>query len=257
MSQLSCLVCKKIPSELDAAQQKSFVTYTMASASSFLPEPVPSNMRKTITLLESRNLLAASGTTGLRTWEAALHLSTYLTSQPEIIQGNTVLELGAGTGYISILCARHLGAKYVLSTDGAEEVVEQLPENFKLNGLEEEELVAAQVLRWGETLSNQDDRELGGKKIDVVLGADVTYDGTAIIALVATFGDLFRLNTEVKILIAATIRNEQTFDGFMDACSKAGFAVEIIHFDVVKKERQLGPFYSDKVPIKLCCVTRR
>ena len=147
--------------------QKSYVTYT---------DPFTSSASQTVTTLESRAILASSGTTGLRTWEAALHLATYLCSDEGriLIRGKSIIELGAGTGFLSILCVKHLGANYVLATDGSSDVVDTLGSNIYLNGLEGSKVIDGAVLIWGHALI---DGVLNIKeeyeKYDVILGADV------------------------------------------------------------------------------------
>ena len=46
-----------------------------------------------------------------------------------------------------------------------------------------------------------------------------TYDKTVIPALVSSLRQLFEMNTSLRVLIAATIRNEETFETFLTACS--------------------------------------
>lgn len=150
-----------------AAQQKQYVTYT-------LPEQTLGS--RTITTLEARAILASSGTTGLRTWEAALHLGTFISSPQglSLVKNKNVLELGAGTGFVSMLCAKNLGARYVLATDGSGEVVEDMKANIYLNGLEGSALIDTTALKWGHALIDGffDDGE-AGRRFDIVLGADV------------------------------------------------------------------------------------
>ena len=127
-------------------------------------------------ILESRAILASSGTTGLRTWEAALHLGTYLCSEEgrKLIQGKSIIELGAGTGFLSILCAKHLRTKYVLATDGSGEVVDALGSNIYLNGLEGSRFINGTALIWGHTLSDGVLNVTEGyETYDVILGADL------------------------------------------------------------------------------------
>lgn len=135
-----------------------------------------------VTLHESRNIISGQGTTGLRTWEAALALSEYLicthleriyksTSFAAAVEGSgrvlretdSVLELGAGTGLVSVVAAR-LGARKVLATDGDSSVCEALLRNVGLNGVSD--IVAVRQRLWG------DEVETDGK-FDLVLGADV------------------------------------------------------------------------------------
>jgi predicted nicotinamide N-methyase len=113
MSCLATLMSSELPSETTAVQQKSYVTFTT------LPENVSREDEEkedpTMTLLERRQLISGSLTTGYRTWEAALHLGTYFLSGSgqELIKGKSILELGAGTGFLAILCAKNLGAAHV------------------------------------------------------------------------------------------------------------------------------------------------
>ena len=117
-----------------------------------------------------------------------MHLATYLLTAAgqEHIRGKRVLELGAGTGFLSILCVQYLGAEQVLATDGDEQVIEALRENVSLNrpraqdGSETrlvaggESPISARVLRWGEELEGTWlQEEFSHERYDVVLGADI------------------------------------------------------------------------------------
>jgi predicted nicotinamide N-methyase len=177
MSCLASLMSSELPSETTAVQQKSYVTFTT------LPEYVSREDEEkedpTMTLLERRQLISGSLTTGYRTWEAALHLGAYFLSGPgqELIKGKSILELGAGTGFLAILCAKNLGAAHVTTTDGDEGVVEALKENLFLNGLDDERKVLTSVLRWGHGVRGswvQDDFE--EHPYDTVIGADIVSD---------------------------------------------------------------------------------
>ena len=222
-----------IPSAIEAAQRKSHVTYT---APSFEIDP-PS-----IVLLEARSLLASSGTTGFRTWEAALHLASFLFSREarHLVTSRNILELGAGTGFLSILCSAHLGAKYVLATDGSREIMNNLKDNLDLNGLRVSDKSHAEELQWGQALiGGVADCRREGRAYDLIIGADVvrrailvatledarelltrqqTYDVNSIPPLVATMRDLFELYPKAEILISATVRNEDTLGAFLKAC---------------------------------------
>lgn len=178
--------------------KKSAVTYT-------LPAPL-----LPITILETPALISGLGTTGLRTWEAALALAEVLLLQsPVQMAGKKVLELGAGTGLVSLVAAR-LGAR-VLATDGDEGVVEGLRGNVSINDMAQE--VEVQVRRWA------GGREWPEEKVDLVLGADVVsfspmYDAEAIPWLVAEIVWTLQEHPGVKVLIAATMRNVDTFEVF-------------------------------------------
>ncbi|KAI4149445.1 MAG: hypothetical protein LQ340_004620 [Diploschistes diacapsis] len=242
----------------DQAQRKCYVTYTAPSpllAENSDPPP-------TVTLLESPNLLASSGTTGLRTWEAAKYLTTFLClpkNQARYINGRAVVELGAGTGLVSLSCAKWLGARYVLATDGSGDVVDGLAESMFLNGLDGTERIDSQVVKWGHGLDGEilKDEE-GEKAYGLVLGADVTFDDRLITPLVSTLHGLFDRYPGIEALVAATVRNEETLDTFVKACTSRRFATTIIasSTDQGQQEPQLGLFHSLTPEIRIYGVRR-
>ena len=248
MSALSELLSQPLPAETDAAQQRCYVTYHLSLLQTEPAVPDPN-----ICLLESRSLISAAGTTGLRTWEAALHLGQYLCSNPSLVKGKRILELGTGTGYLAVLCAKYLGSDHVIASDGSDEVVNKLSDSFFLNGLQESDKVSGMELRWGHALVGTEEQAWnGGRKLDMVLGADITYDVSVIPALVATLEELAGLFPGISILIAATERNRATFESFLEVCGKRGFALSNESFPVPVKREQNGPFYNDETPIHIC-----
>lgn len=171
MSSLSSILANRVPNEADEAQRKSYVTYTFPVP----PSIVEFHACSSVTTLESRAIISSSGTTGLRTWEAALHLGSYLSSRGlDHIRNKHVLELGAGTGVLSILCAKYLKARQVAATDGNEGIVDALRENIFVNGLEGDSRIESLVLRWASSLSETS--FVDESAFDVVLGADVVRE---------------------------------------------------------------------------------
>ncbi|KAK0721087.1 S-adenosylmethionine-dependent methyltransferase-like protein [Lasiosphaeris hirsuta] len=215
MAALSSLMSMPLPSQTDAAQQKCYVQYHL----SLLGPGGDPALRLTdphITLLESRALISAAGTTGLRTWEASLHLGQHLCANPGLVRGRRVLELGAGTGYLAVLCAKHLGAEHVIASDGSDDVLNHLPDTLFLNGLQGSDRVSAMELRWGHgLLGTEEPAWNGGRAVDVVLGADITYDARSHPALVATLEELVGLFPDAVVIIAATERGRTTFESFL------------------------------------------
>jgi len=178
MEAMTGLLVAAMPSEAAAAQQKAFVTYAF-------PQPTTEN---TVTLLEARSVISSSGTTGLRTWEAALLLGSYLASETGrlSVRGKRLFELGAGTGMLSILCAKYLGIAGIVATDGDEAVVDAIKTNLFLNGLDvEDDSSACQVrtaaLKWGYPVDVKTfSEDYGMEAPDIVLGADVVSYSTMI-----------------------------------------------------------------------------
>ncbi|KAG6005971.1 hypothetical protein E4U21_007464 [Claviceps maximensis] len=261
MSTLCCLMAAPQPLEsMTTAQQKCFVTYYLSllddALASSAQQWIPS-LRPTITLLENRSLIAAGGTTGLRTWEAALHMGQYLCQNPSLVKGKYVLELGAGTGYLSILCVKHLQAIHAVASDGSADVINNLQENMSLNGLQELSGITPLEFQWGHAPNGSEDKYWkADQAVDVVLGADITYDRRVIPALIATLLDLFTMHPEVKVYISVTERNADTYQVFLDVCRDNNLSVEPLRFDMPQCGHQKGPFYNDNIAIKLCSVAR-
>ena len=166
---LTELLALQVKPEFDSVQQKSYVIYT-------LPLDLQDLSPDSLILREARSVLASSGNTGVRTWEAALRLGKYLCSAEgrKLVSRKALLELGAGTGFLSILCAKHLQARYVLATDGNSQVVEALRSNISLNEYGEDQTIETSALQWGHTPI--DEVSSGGqedRQYDLILGADI------------------------------------------------------------------------------------
>lgn len=248
----------QVPGPIEA-QQKFIVSYRL----SFLQKPVM------IDILENRTLIAAGGTTGFRTWEAALHLGQFLCANSDLVSGKRILELGAGTGYLSILCGKHLAAAHVTASDGSEEVVDNLADNFALNDVHwshnpaTDATVRPRLLKWGHALVGTEESDWnGGRQVDLIIGADITYDQRANPALVSTLKDLLDHFSDADIVITAIERNETTLNIFQELCSQTqlhveevGFSVDTAHKEMCGKD-VLTPFYSAIAPIHIFRISK-
>lgn len=183
-----------------------------------------------MTLFEEQVAIQA-GTTGLRTWTAALHLAHHLLSTPSLLS-SPVLELGAGTGFLSGILA--LEGYDVIATDlgdGGESVdgVRQTPlgrlrENlatsmsfyFCTNSDNLE--VLALPLDWSHALdeTRPEEWETVSRPARNIVAADVIYDPDIVPLLVSAIDTL--LTGETCALVAATIRNVDTFNLFLSTC---------------------------------------
>ena len=149
------------PSDVQRAQQLSHITYT-----------APTGAGQAVITSESRGLILSSGTTGFRTWEAALHLGTYL-STPEgrnTVRGKKVIELGAGTGFLSLFAAKYLDVKSVLSTDREPGLITNIKDCVCRNQLSEDVIHPA-IWDWGTPLDHDGDSP--NQEFDIALGADL------------------------------------------------------------------------------------
>ncbi|EYE94927.1 protein-lysine N-methyltransferase [Aspergillus ruber CBS 135680] len=239
------------PSQIQQAQQLGYIKYTAPSPAQSDPNQEP----RTVITSESRGLILSSGTTGFRTWEAALHLGTYLSSPSiadELIKGKRVLELGAGTGFVSLLCAKYLSPKAVVATDREQALIESIADCVGRNGIGEGVLVPG-IWEWGSEMAVDG---VDGEGFDVALGADLIYDKDLIPLLQSTLTTLFERYNLQQFIISATLRNEETFQAFLDACQTNNFKVDRIPFESPPEDQQTGFFHSTSIPIKMFSIRR-
>lgn len=149
-----------------SVQEKCAVIYTA---------PCP-NVAPQLTIFEAPYLLASGGNTGQRTWTAALYLASYLFRDGrQYVENRNILELGAGVGFLSIFCAKHLGAKHVLMTDSSDAVMTLAQENVEENKVDQ--IVKTEILRWGDScvddILQRGQNGCDAMQYDVVLAADI------------------------------------------------------------------------------------
>ncbi|KAL5334835.1 putative methyltransferase-domain-containing protein [Aspergillus crustosus] len=229
----SLLLSTPKPSSLEQAQQLTYIKYTAPTLIDPTEKPSPTNETtdgKTVITSENRSLILSGGTTGFRTWEAALHLGTFLSTTEagkSYVANKRVLELGAGTGFLSFLCAKHLGATSVVVTDREPALIEQIDDCIGKNDLDRKQIRAG-IWEWGMPLQipslspdGVDDTDDKCAEFDIALGADLIYDVDLVPLLVSTVKDLFANYALKEFIIAATVRNEDTFHTFLDTCGKS------------------------------------
>jgi len=105
--------------------------------------------------------------TGMGIWSAK-YLCKFLVSNPQLVQGRQVLELGAGTGLAGIV-AHHLGASKVILTDGDLHALQNLRFNATKNT---SPVVPCPQLIWGEEVEAFH-RRYGS--FQVILACDCIY----------------------------------------------------------------------------------
>lgn len=263
-STMTSLISSPLPSEFSAAQQRSYVTYSISAIPQRNANTKDDAHEPHLTILESRSVLAAGGVTGFRTWEPALHLGQFLCQHPAIVRGKRVLELGTGTGHVSLLCAKYLEAAHVIASDGSEEVIRNLPENLALNLSPRETVdptwtgesgtfdrLTALVYEWGKPIAECDVPTEKSNTIDVILGADLLFDPTIIPALVQSMGDFLQAYPTAEAYLAVAKRQQATFELFMKKCRTRDLAVRDLGYPVPRRSEQCGPFYKDEPDIKI------
>ena len=249
---MAYLVTVPQPSNAELAEKRAVVTYHPPSDYETQTEP--------LFIEEARYLLGVGGNVGLRTWDACLRLGYYLTTEARsLIQGKNVLEVGAGTGLLSMICAKYLDASFVLATDGIAHIVDSIQHNMDLNSSASTMSIDAKILNWTDLSEIHEllaDSEGRPRKYDVVLGSDITYNLDYFVPLVETFDALVRLFPDIKIIIAGAIRNINTFSTFVDTCAAKNFRVVDVPFECPEFHHQTGFFHTIALPIRLLSIER-
>ncbi|MBA2405559.1 MAG: methyltransferase domain-containing protein [Bdellovibrionales bacterium] len=152
-------------------------------------------------------------------WPAAEGLAIYFEEHPELIKNKTVLELGCGLGYPSLVATHH-GAN-VLATDFHPDVEEYFLRNCRHSSLNCEYM----RLNWRE-----DQQDIG--LFDVVMGSDVLYESKH--ASEVAKGLIRFLKPGGKIILSDPGRNY--LQPFLEAMKKEGFSEESDLIKVQDKE---------------------
>ncbi|XP_015498734.1 protein-lysine N-methyltransferase EEF2KMT [Parus major] len=202
-----------------------------------------------VSLCESTALISG-GTTGLITWEAALHLAQWALQNPSVFRDRTILELGSGIGFTGIAICKSCQPRRFIFSDCHPQVLRQLGENIRLNGfipepdmtwsiqtesqgqkVEGEKCQNPKVIVAELDWSSVTEKQLLGVRADVVIAADVVYDPEIILALIGMLQKLSTSRADRKapeVFIASTIRNPDTFQLFQAELDKVGIRWQMI-----------------------------
>ncbi|NWX07822.1 EF2KT methyltransferase, partial [Caloenas nicobarica] len=202
-----------------------------------------------VTLSESVAIISG-GTTGLVTWDAALHLAEWAIENSAVFSNRTVLELGSGIGFTGIAICKTCNPKMYIFSDYHHGVLKQLAENICLNGfvLQPETTQHIQTETRGQEaeatnyqnpkliVAELDWCSVTGKQLldlqpDIIIAADVVYDPEITLALIAMLQDLSASRGDRKppeVYIASTIRNPDTYCLFQAELDKVGIRWQII-----------------------------
>ncbi|XP_077642911.1 protein-lysine N-methyltransferase EEF2KMT isoform X2 [Lonchura striata] len=166
-----------------------------------------------VSLCESTALISG-GTTGLLTWEAALHLAQWALQNPGLFRGRQLGENIQLNGFTP-----EPDVTWSIQTESqGQEVEGQNCQNPK---------VVVAELDWGSVTEKQ----LQGLRADVVIAADVVYDPEIILALIGMLQKLSTSRADRKapeVFIASTIRNPDTHQLFQAELDKAGIRWQVI-----------------------------
>jgi len=172
---------------------------------------------------------------GFVMWPSAVALSSWVVTNPKVVIGKRVLEIGAGCGLTGLAAAAiaadvdHRETQVIL-TDFNDTVLQNIDRNIHLNGLTETASTLKLDFRF-QTGSNYRGGWIDGSgsvqdAVDVVLAADVICKPEDAVAAANTIYDAL-VPGGIAIVISADAKHRFGVDGFNDECCRVGLDVQI------------------------------
>lgn len=165
--------------------------------------------------------------TGLKLWDFGLEFAKYLSRYPGFFSGKNILELGSGTGTLSLsLAAMAKEASLFTITDAAEDALGLIRANVERNrAVLGDANVSVEECRW-----TTEDSTSGKIAYDVVLGTDLLYHMTTVESLFATA--LRSLCTDKKgggvFLLGGMSRYYGTIASIRTSCEELHLAITFV-----------------------------
>jgi len=178
------------------------------------------NDSEKVALWTQAKMVLQNGTTGLSAWPAAWALAEFGAANAELFSGKRVLELGSGLGIGGLMHSALTRPSHITLTDVHSEVLSLLDKNAAALTAQIGCETQVKELDWCSTQKVDN--------YDVVVGADLLYDP-------AVFPDLVKLLTKFEnssVILAATIRNEETWGTFCRLCDESGLTRRDLNYDV-------------------------
>jgi len=218
----------KTPSALqrlrELADEPSLIRFDLAGAS--------------VQINEDRSTLVQAGGTGHRTWESSLAITEYICKHPAEFSGlDEAIELGAGTGLVSLALAKLTPAKNVYATDGSELVVDKLPKTIAQNAVEN---ILPMVLDWESPIG----LEKLPKKATIFAG-DILYGLTSSYVPIL---DLLEKLQPQKAYLCNPIRNAESYELFKKLCAERGYKVRVLETLAAKSRDETDYMFIVSIP---------
>jgi predicted nicotinamide N-methyase len=223
------------------------------------------NCTRNIILKEDIRLIS-DGTTGLRTWQAALALSEWVLSNTACFHSKIILELGSGIGLTGLVISMLCTPQAVYLSDCHPSVLTTLCDNISFNinsdgdkngnisvkclpeRLVDCDKVSVLNLAW-EDISPEFCQRLG--HVDQIVAADVVYDNSLFKPLVSAVDNLFNYCGTEQFILSCTERNGETLNAFIQLL---GQRYKVCDFAVPPQRNFLWP---ETPPVKIFNITHQ
>ncbi|RHY35188.1 hypothetical protein DYB32_000327 [Aphanomyces invadans] len=193
---------------------------------------------------------AAHNEVGMKLWEAGFFLAEFVLSHPDLFRGQRVMELGAGVGFTGLVLASLPSvASAVVLTDYAPIVMQNLRYNIEVNASRLRcPQVDAMMVDWT-TWKWMD------APWDILIAADCVYDVAAFPAMVHVLATFLDAGKTKSAIFASTLRNQDTFDAFLDQLHLHKIEYEDLTAAAISKMPHAF-LYDNRGSIRVCRMTK-
>lgn len=217
--------------------------------------PVPIPGEKATAVVTCR-VASVFNEVGLKIWEAGWFLAEYVIAHHELFDGKNVLELGTGVGITGLALAASCSPRHLLLTDYAPNVMQNLRYNVEINENAFRCPVSVETLDW-DTWEPSDEGSV--LRPDILLAGDCAYDVDAfpsLMRVLQTFLGPSSDDANRSAIFAATIRNQSTFQEFLDQLAMHEISYTDITSQAAEKMGAQLYRYDNRDQIRLCRLAR-
>lgn len=188
---------------------------------------------------ENRSILVSSGQTGHRTWESSLAFTDFVCqNQTQFKDTDCFIELGCGTGLVSMAMGKLSLARRILATDGSELVVSRLRKAIAQNDLVAK--VQTDVLDWTDL-----DSVAKLPKSASIFAGDILY---GLSSIYPTLLNALRLLKAEKVLLCVPIRKASSHEYFKQVCADKNVGVKVLKRYEAKSADETDHMFLISIP---------
>jgi len=166
---------------------------------------------------------------GQKLWCGSLGVIEYLLDNSEFVKGKTVLELGAGTGVLGMLCQR-LGAARVVLTDNDPRSLKHMAIDCESNKVD----ATVCSLDWFDSSSSKLDLDSGASGALRIVAGDVLYKQELLDPFMSTVYSLLSSNAGSEMLLCHIPRAGIDHLHILDLAAHKRFGITVEEVDPSK-----------------------
>lgn len=173
---------------------------------------------------------------GQKVWCGSLSVSQYLINNKQLVADAVVVELGAGTGVLGMVCQK-LGCKRLILTDNDAQSLIHMQSDCPRNGVQAD----IRALDWfdHDVAVKQVEQELDPESKLIIVAGDVLYKHMLVDPFFSTVFRLLQLKSQSMMFLCHVPRAGVEQDEVVRAATTHGLRIEPIHDVSCRTEENL------------------